>query len=157
MLTGGCFCGAVRFEVAGEAFHSTVCHCADCRRVAGAPMVAWFSVKLADFRITAGVPKRFRSSAQVERRFCGECGTGLTYQHADLPEELDVATCSLDAPEAMPPQDHSWTSSQLPWVKLADGLAAFETVRFDEKRLLPDAGALNNCGEAGAGGQGAEG
>lgn len=131
MLIGGCFCGAVRYEIASGPFHSTLCHCSDCRRVAGAPAVAWFSAKAADFRITAGAPRRFRSSANVERCFCGTCGTGLTFQHADLPEEIDVTTCSLDAPELMPPTDHTWNRSRLPWLKLADGLAVHETNRSD--------------------------
>jgi hypothetical protein len=129
MLTGGCFCGDVRYEVTGAAFHSTLCHCSDCRRIAGAPMVAWFSVKAADFRIVNGAARRFQSSAKVERQFCGACGTGLTYQHAGLPEEIDVTTCSLDAPELMPPEDQSWTRGRLSWLKRADGLIAYETTR----------------------------
>jgi hypothetical protein len=41
MLTGGCYCGAVRYETDGEPFHETICHCADCRRIVGAASVAW--------------------------------------------------------------------------------------------------------------------
>ena len=44
MLTGGCFCGRVRYEARGPAFNRTSCHCSICRRTSGAPFVAWFSV-----------------------------------------------------------------------------------------------------------------
>ena len=38
---GGCHCGAVRYEVEGTPQHVALCHCKDCRKSAGAPMVAW--------------------------------------------------------------------------------------------------------------------
>jgi hypothetical protein len=41
VITGGCHCGAVRYEAVGEALTHALCHCSDCRRSAGAPMVAW--------------------------------------------------------------------------------------------------------------------
>ena len=61
MLTGGCLCGHVRYEADGAPFHETICHCSMCRRAAGAPMVAWFSVPRAGFRVVAGTPARFAS------------------------------------------------------------------------------------------------
>lgn len=115
-LTGGCFCGAVRYEAGGEPFEPTLCHCSDCRRAAGAPAMAWFSVRPEAFRITAGTPKLLRSSPGVTRRFCGDCGTGLTYRH-DALNEIDVTVCSLDDPELVPPADESWTSERLSWMR----------------------------------------
>lgn len=132
MLTGGCFCGAVRYAVTGEPFHSTLCHCSDCRHIAGAPAVAWFSVPVGGFRFTAGAPKRLQSSNNVARRFCGDCGTGLTYQHADFPGEIDITTSSLDRPEQIPPQDQTWTQSRLPWMQLRNGPPEYETARGDQ-------------------------
>ena len=128
MLEGGCFCGQVRYQADGAPFHATVCHCADCRRVAGAPMVAWFSVRLAGLRFTRGAPARFESSPGVVRGFCAACGTPLTYQNAGL-DEIDVALCSLDDPEALPPADHTWTDGQLSWVRLDDGLPRLRRAR----------------------------
>ncbi|HXD39059.1 MAG TPA: GFA family protein [Ramlibacter sp.] len=120
-LTGGCLCGAVRYEARGAPFHRTVCHCSICRRSTGAPMVAWFSVKLADFTITAGLPRHYRSSNQAVRSCCPACGTQLTFKYDGL-QEIDVTVGSLDDPAAVPPEDHTYVSSQLPWVRLADGL-----------------------------------
>jgi hypothetical protein len=122
MLTGGCFCGNIRYEITGAPFHSTICHCADCRKAAAAPMVACFSVEKREFQITRGVPKSFASSAWGTRSFCPDCGTQLTFVHSELPDEIDVTTCSLDAPESVPPTDHVRTASGLPWIHLADGL-----------------------------------
>ena len=116
MLTGGCFCGAVRYAVTAAPSHPTLCHCADCRRIAGAPAVAWFTVSVAGFHLTDGQPRRCRSSPRVERQFCGDCGTGLTYRHDDL-AEIDITLCSLDAPERLAPADEIWCSRRLPWME----------------------------------------
>jgi hypothetical protein len=67
MLTGGCFCGAIRYEVEGTPFHATNCHCSICRRTTGAPFVTWFSVRPSDFRIVEGEPMRFNSTERYDR------------------------------------------------------------------------------------------
>ncbi|WP_245746846.1 GFA family protein [Paraburkholderia lycopersici] len=108
--------------VDGRPFNSTVCHCSDCRRAAAAPLVACFSVKSENFHLTRGTPRTFASSAWGTRSFCSECGTQLTFVHAELPGEVDVTTCSLDMPESIPPTDHVHTASRLPWMHLADAL-----------------------------------
>jgi len=129
MLKGGCACGRVRYEADGTPYNATICHCTDCRRSSGAPLVAWFSVPTAALRFTAGAPRRFASSAVAERGFCPDCGTSLTYQRHDLPEEIDITTASLDDPAQVPPQDHTWARSRLAWVHIADGLPVHATIR----------------------------
>jgi hypothetical protein len=131
MLAGGCLCGAVRYVAEGEPFYETICHCSMCRRAAGAPMVAWFTVERGAFRFVAGRPARFASSDRAERSFCGRCGTPLTFESRDLPAEVDVTIASLDDPEAVPPRDHTRTATQLGWVKLADGLPRHTDLRDD--------------------------
>ena len=129
MLTGGCYCGAVRFESAGPAFHETNCHCSICRRTTGAPFVAWFSVSRAQFRFVQGMPSRFKSTAKGTRTFCSRCGTQLTFEHEDTPDDIDITTCSLDDPEQLPPKDHTRTSRKLRWVNLADDLPQYAEAR----------------------------
>jgi hypothetical protein len=131
MLTGGCYCGAVRFEADGAPSHETNCHCSICRRTTGAPYVAWFTVPRARFRFVQGRPSRFRSTEKGTRTFCPTCGTQLTFEHADAPGAVDVTTCSLDDPERVPPKDHTRTSSKLPWVALADDLPRYPEARPD--------------------------
>lgn len=132
MLKGGCYCGAVRYEAAGKPFNETNCHCSICRRTAGAPFVAWFSVKRMDFRFVVGTPARFSSTVKGTRAFCSGCGTQLTFESADAPLDIDVNTVSLDDPNAVPPKDHTRTSSRLAWVRLADGLPEYREARINE-------------------------
>jgi hypothetical protein len=129
MLTGGCFCGAVRYEAAAAPFHETICHCADCRRSVGAANVAWFSVPRPRFRFISGTPTVFRSSPAVLRRFCGTCGTTLTYEADAAPGDIDVTTASLDAPDRAPPRDHTRADGRLGWDVICDGLPVLPGAR----------------------------
>ena len=138
MMQGGCFCGAIRYEAQELPFHETNCHCSICRRTSGAPFVAWFSVPKASFRLLAGEPTRFRSSAKGTRSFCPSCGTPLTCELDEFPEEIDVTLCSLDKPEAVRPKDHTWTSSRLTWVKLDDGLPSYRERRQEGESSRPN-------------------
>ena len=122
MLTGGCFCGEIRYEAGGTPSHETSCHCSACRRTTGAPFVAWFTVPRSAFRLVGARPTRFASSPHGRRSFCPRCGTQLTFEHAGFSDEIDVTTCSLDDPERLPPQDHTWTSRRLRWVEAAGHL-----------------------------------
>jgi hypothetical protein len=91
--------------------------------------VAWFSVPAAELRFVRGAPAIHRSSPRVERGFCGACGTPLTYRNDGYPEEVDVITCSLDDPDAASPQDHTFASQRLPWMRVDDGLLVFPRTR----------------------------
>jgi len=121
-VEGGCLCGAVRYRASGAESNPTLCHCGSCRRAAGAPVVAWVTFPPAAFAFIRGEPTRFRSSPPVERTFCPRCGTSLTYQHTDFPNEMDVTIASLDDPAAFPPADHTWTSERVAWLELGDRL-----------------------------------
>lgn len=130
-LAGGCACGAVRYETDDAPFHSTLCQCVDCRRAAGAPALAWFSVRTAALRWTRGSPKIRRSSAHAERGFCGDCGTPLTYRSDASPGEVDVTSCSLDDPEAMAPADLTFAAQGLSWLRPAPDLPAYPRTRAE--------------------------
>jgi hypothetical protein len=126
---GGCLCGQYRYEVTDEIRDQTLCHCRSCRRAAGAPAVAWFTVSRDALRVLSGSLSLFRSSAGVTRGFCAVCGTSVSYEHAARAQEIDLTSGSLDAPEACPPRDHTWCEDRLPWLKLADGLPAYGKTR----------------------------
>ena len=93
--------------------------------------MAWFSVPAAGFQLLAGAPARFRSSAHATRTFCPTCGTQLTFADDASPDEIDISTCSLDQPLAAAPRDHTYTASQLDWLRLADGLPRFSRSRSE--------------------------
>jgi len=128
-LGGGCLCGAIRYRVTAQPYHLTHCHCTLCRRASGAPFVTWFSVPTDGFFVTHGEPVRYRSSVAAVRSFCGRCGTQLTFQRDDAPSEVDITACSLDDPEALTPEDHTFTRSRLTWIRLNDGLSENPTIR----------------------------
>lgn len=125
MLTGSCYCGAIRYQAQGPAASQSLCHCEMCQRTTGAPCVAWFTVPRAQFELLSGNPTQFRSSNHGTRSFCPTCGTQLTFADDALPDEIDITTCSLDDPSQAPPKRHLYTRSQRSWLKLSDGLPAF--------------------------------
>jgi hypothetical protein len=61
----------------------------------------------------------------VVRTFCARCGTALTYQRLDLPDSIDVTLGSMDDPERLKPEDHTWTDSRISWVVAGDQLPSY--------------------------------
>ena len=123
---GGCLCGAVRYEISASPRTTSLCHCEDCRRASGAPVVAWTFFPSGTLRFVKGDP-RLLKHAERERTFCSDCGTPLSFFDPAIPGEFEVTTCSLDDPaHAPPPADHNWIIDALPWLKINDGLPAFE-------------------------------
>ena len=128
---GGCQCGAVRYEVSGEPQHVALCHCNDCRKSSGAPMVAWAAVTDAQFKLVQGEPVTFNSSGSAMRSFCPKCGSGLYYRNAEfLPGIVDIQSATLDDPDALPPSAHIQVAERLGWMKTAHSLPLFD--RFPE-------------------------
>jgi hypothetical protein len=125
--SGQCLCGAICYQLSGEPKVVAVCHCSDCRRHAGAPMVAWAMYPEASLTVTLGVPKTINSSGTAMRSFCPDCGTGLFYRNdAILPGTVDVQTATLDDPDALPPTIQIQTAERLTWVQHVHALAEFE-------------------------------
>jgi hypothetical protein len=123
---GGCFCGGVRYRVAGEPMRSAICHCLSCRRTSGAQSVAWLTFPYRSLSFVSGEPADFRSSDGVSRTFCQGCGTSLTYRYDGDPDCIDVTTASLDHPDEFPPTRHIWLEDGLGWDVAVDGLPRFE-------------------------------
>jgi hypothetical protein len=128
-IEGGCLCGAIRYRAGGQPYGITHCHCKTCRRASGAPFVTWAGVDMDKFTFINGKPASYASSVNVTRTFCSKCGTALTYQRAELPGSIDVTVGSMDDPEALSPEDHTWTESRLSWISLGDGLPAYPRER----------------------------
>jgi hypothetical protein len=126
-LTGRCHCGAIRYEADGAPATRALCHCSDCRRHSGAPMVGWAMFPEGAFRVTAGQPRIYRSSEDGRRHFCADCGTGLFYTNAtNLPGIVDVQIGTLDDPGSVAPDVHVQTAERLPWMERAHELPAFD-------------------------------
>jgi hypothetical protein len=125
--SGGCQCGAIRYEVSGEPQHVALCHCSDCRKSAGAPMVSWAAFAEDEFQVTQGEATTFNSSGASMRSFCPKCGTGLYFRNAEfLPGIVDIQSATLDDPDAFPAQVHIQTADSIGWMESAHELPKFE-------------------------------
>jgi hypothetical protein len=133
ILSGGCQCGAVRYALYAEPEGASICHCRMCQKALGNAFGPFAPVRLADFRWTRGEPSIYRSSPIVERGFCRDCGTPLSFRYTDS-DWIDVSIGSLDHPDRVPPIKHVGTESRLPWLHLADGLPVSGT----ETSMRPD-------------------
>ena len=126
--TGGCLCGAVRYRAGADPVRAVNCHCPTCRRTCGAAFMTFVHFPAEAFSWTSGQPTRYRSSAAAERGFCAVCGSTLSMHEAVLADRVQVSLGSLDRPDLVRPDDHVWTSRQLPWLEVVDDLPRFATI-----------------------------
>jgi len=127
MITGGCQCGEVRYEVDSATDRHALCHCADCRASAGAPAVAWMAVAENEFRVTKGSARAYNSSGKSMRYFCPNCGTGLYFTNDEmLPGIVDVQSATLDDPEAHQPQVQIQCAERLGYMTGLEEMPTFE-------------------------------
>jgi hypothetical protein len=120
-LRGGCLCGFIRYEVSGPPYDVSHCHCADCRRSSGAPLVTWASVKTREWTVVTGELATV-DFATRRRSFCPRCGTQLLFSAGAEFDEIAFTVATLDEPAALVPTDQIWTEDKLPWIHLSDGL-----------------------------------
>ena len=124
-ITGGCQCGAVRYELRAEP-KSTFCHCRMCQRASGGVFAALCMVNRRDLNWTAGQPTYYASSNVARRGFCPKCGTPLTFEYL-AKDRVEVTTGSLDDPTAVGLVEHFGVEGKMPWLKLCDGLPESRT------------------------------
>lgn len=127
--TGGCQCGAVRYESAGEPLALYVCHCSECRRQSASAFGMSLLVPHSGFRVTKGEPKlwtrRADSGRHVHCFFCPVCGTRLWHEREGFGETMTVKAGSLDEPVDMAKAIHIWTARKLPGITIPDGAMQF--------------------------------
>lgn len=118
--TGGCLCGAVRYEIAGDPAMQLVCHCSHCQKQAGSAFSAIIGVPETAVTVTEGAPASYADSGEsgkaVERQFCGRCGSPLFSKVEASPGMTWVKVGTLDNPAFFTPAAHIWTKSKQPWV-----------------------------------------
>ena len=128
--TGGCICGAIRYEASEPPKESGTCHCHICQQFSGSAYFAFAGFSTSSFRFTKGEPKLYKSTPIAERGFCPDCGSPLTLRYLEQmgggassgPDHIWVAIGTLDHPEAVSPNYHYAVETQLPWVKFDDDL-----------------------------------
>lgn len=125
--TGRCHCGAIRYEANGDPVYHALCHCGDCRRATGAPVVSWALFPRDAVAITGDAPRRYASSANGERWFCGQCGSSLFYVNESVfPGMIDIQSATLDDPDAFPVAIHIQVAERIGWMRTAHELPTFD-------------------------------
>jgi hypothetical protein len=124
--TGGCFCGAVRYEITGPVLNQTVCHCLGCKRSSGAGALPWITVETVDFKVTKGTLAEVRSDKFPKdtcdgyggvRTFCFKCGTPISFKGDGRTDKVDITVGSLDDLKNFSPKEDVFPEQRLPWIK----------------------------------------
>lgn len=135
-FSGGCLCGAVRYEVDGEPAFVAQCHCDDCRRATGSSFATNVFVKEADLKIVQGRTKTFQHPADsgntMTKQFCPECGSQLFGSTSGLPGMQSVKVGSIDDASFVKPQIEVFVSKALPFT-----IHPADTQKFERGRPRP--------------------
>jgi hypothetical protein len=111
---GGCFCGAVRFSLAGAPNRVGVCHCLDCRKRHASPINAFATFDSDRVTITGQLVQR--PSKTGTRWACATCGVPICWKD-DLAAETEIHLGALDDVSAWNPQYELWTKRRAPWLR----------------------------------------
>ena len=133
--TGGCQCGAVRYAVSGPLGRASICHCRMCQKAFGSFYAPLVSVPLDAFSITRGNLGLFKSSDAVERGFCRDCGTPLSFRYLNA-RTIDVSIGSLDDPSRAKPVIQYGTESRVSWLDELDRLPGRSTAEGENQEQL---------------------
>ena len=120
-LTGGCACGAVRFEVTAPFDTAGYCHCKRCQRRSGALWSLNGFVQSTGFALTQGTVdvRTWRPEDGSPKSFCATCGGHVFGGNPDGPFVV-VRLGAVDGDPEIRPQWHAWTESAPDWEPLPD-------------------------------------
>lgn len=129
-FTGGCACGAIRYETTAEPVLTLHCHCRDCQRSSGGPFASFAVIPKEAFRLLQGEP-RFHATpseagGQTRRAFCPDCGSPLFGYPDAVPHLAAIRLGSLDDPGRVTPQMDVWTCDAHSWDRMDAALPKFE-------------------------------
>jgi len=118
-MTGGCLCGALRYEARPDPDTAYCCYCRDCQIGSGSAFHAGVSADLSSFRVLSGETTTYSSIAdsgnKIDRVFCPICGTPVYWTGEKFPEQVILTVSSLDNPDSIEPVREIWTHRALPW------------------------------------------
>jgi hypothetical protein len=128
-LTGGCLCGAVRYEIIESPKRMGLCHCRSCQRATGSayyPFVATSANTLKTQGEFTWYGSIGDSGHKVSRGFCPKCGSMLFGKHDVLTDLRTVSASSLDNPLIFKPEIAVWLENALPWHDITRTLILFD-------------------------------
>jgi len=129
--TGGCLCGAVRYELVWPPKALVVCHCTDCQKQAGTAFSVVGVTSRDDITVTgelATFTHKGSSGQAVNRKFCGLCGSPVLTD-TDAARKGDIIffkAGTLDETGDLAPTTHYWTRSAQSWLALPEGVTCLE-------------------------------
>ena len=130
MRTGGCLCGAVRYETPDAPTYTVACHCTFCQRLTGSAFAVWPTFPRAKVNLAGSVAAYEHRSDETARRirleFCPRCGTTVAAQFESEPGELSLLGGTFDETGWIEVERHIWTRSAQRWVALPPGTPTFE-------------------------------
>jgi hypothetical protein len=119
-LTGGCQCGALRYEIDAEPLTVIACHCIQCQRQSASAFGMTVPVPRAALRVVKGKPARWsriaESGNELGAVFCPDCGVRLYHEPANK-AFLNVKAGTFDDTGWVSPVGHIWTEKAQPWIR----------------------------------------
>jgi hypothetical protein len=129
VITGGCVCGGVRYEVTAPFVSSNYCHCTRCQRRSGTAASANARTAEGSFRIVQGdelVKCWDPGDGGFEKCFCSNCGSALFSRNAQTKAEVAVRMGTIDGEPGIRPEKHQFTDYGAVWEPIPDdGLPRF--------------------------------
>jgi hypothetical protein len=127
--TGGCLCGALRYEAFGESIGSGHCYCGDCRRASGSGFIPFMGFPAEAVRFT-GEAREFRSKAanggDAVRNRCARCMSLVFGGELGKSDSYTLYAGSLDDPSAFHPTFAIFAASRPPWAIIPPGFKVFD-------------------------------
>jgi hypothetical protein len=129
-ITGGCLCGAVRYEIKADApLWARQCWCRVCQYI-GAGSGTVNAIFMKDAVAVSGpltdYVNRADSGSVMHRRFCTRCGTPVFTEAEPRPNTIGVRVGTLDDPSLTAPGAIIWTKSAPAWACFDPGLPQSE-------------------------------
>lgn len=130
VLTGGCGCGAVRFEISAPLVAAAYCHCTRCQHRTGTAVQASARTAPGSFRVVAGEDALGRwTPGGFDKVFCTRCGSAVFAQDPDDHDRVAVRMAAVDGDPGIRPQARQFVAYAAAWEPIPDdGLP-----RFDER------------------------
>jgi hypothetical protein len=130
-ISGGCLCGALRYEADAPPLYAGYCCCADCRKASGSGFIPFMGFAASTIRFT-GEARPFRSRSfrggEAVRNDCPVCGGLVFGGDVGQVDQHTVYAGSLDDPAVFQPRMAIFLRDKPDWVVLPDGLDRFETM-----------------------------
>ena len=131
-LTGGCNCGAVRYEITEPLVSAGYCHCTRCQRRTGTAAAASARVAPGALRILQGeeLLRAWEPGDGFAKVFCSACGSAMWSRHPTDPTIVSVRLGTFDGDPGIRPQYRQFTAYAAPWEPLPDdGLPRYPEAR----------------------------